>query len=381
MNVETGLLENGLWSWPSEAISNKAQAQLVLAFGAKGMLLAEGPLADLRQRYPAAAIVAASTAGEIVGARVLDDSLVATALYFKHSTVATAATQIENHADSASAGAHLMQELMGKEGLQGIFVLSDGALVNGSELVAGLSSVAGNIPISGGLAGDGDRFESTLVSHNGVTAKGMVAAVGFYGEAIQLSYGSFGGWDEFGPERIITKAEQNVLMEIDGRSALELYKTYLGPYSEELPGSALLFPLAMRETGKPEMLVRTILGINETDGSMTFAGNMPVGSTVRLMKANFENLIHAAGTAAGQALQPASSQGHASLALCISCVGRKLVLQDRADEEIIAVREVLPPQTTTVGFYSYGEISPYKKEVGCNLHNQTMTITLLHEVE
>jgi len=102
---------------------------------------------------------------------------------------------------------------------------------------------------------------------------------------------------------------------------------------------------------------------------------------VRLMKANFENLIHAAGAAAGQALQPATSQGQTLLALCISCVGRKLVLQDRADEEIIAVREVLPPQTTTVGFYSYGEISPYKKEVGCNLHNQTMTITLLHEVE
>jgi hypothetical protein len=126
--------------------------------------------------------------------------------------------------------------------------------------------------------------------------------------------------------------------------------------------------------------VRTILSINEADGSMVFAGNMPEGSKVRLMKANFEKLIGAAGTAASQAKQASLQKNQALLALCVSCVGRKLVLQDRAEEEIAAVRGMLPPQAHTVGFYSYGEISPYQNQVTtCDLHNQTMTITLLSE--
>jgi hypothetical protein len=258
-------------------------------------------------------------------------------------------------------------------------VLSDGALVNGSELVAGFNSLSGSVPVSGGLAGDADRFESTLVCHNQQTAHGMVAAIGFYGDALVASHGSLGGWDEFGPERTITRSAQNVLVEIDGRPALELYKTYLGPYSEELPGSSLLFPLALREAGNPEHLVRTILGLNEADGTMTFAGNMPEGSTVRLMKANFDKLIHAAGTAAEQARQDSADTDQQALALCVSCVGRKLLLQERAEEEVAAVCKALPPNTHTLGFYSYGEISPNANHVACNLHNQTMTITLLRE--
>jgi hypothetical protein len=379
MKLQTGLYEQGAWVWQNDSDLKPELAQVVIAFGSKALLADGAPLAALRQQFPHAQLVAASTSGEIVGERVTDDTVVATALYLEKGTTHVVSTRIGSHIDSFSAGAHLIQELAAQEGLKAVFVLSDGALVNGTELASGFNSLSKDVPVSGGLAGDADRFESTLVAHNDTTAHGMVVAIGFYGDAIHASHGSFGGWDEFGPERTITRSEKNKLMEIDGRPALDLYKTYLGPYSDELPGSALLFPLALREADKPGHLVRTILSLSEVDGSMTFAGNMPEGSTVRLMKANFDKLINAAGTAAHQATQADLQENQALLALCVSCVGRKLVLKERAEEEVAAVRQALPPQAHTLGFYSYGEISPYQNKVSCDLHNQTMTITLISE--
>jgi hypothetical protein len=59
-------------------------------------------------------------------------------------------------------------------------------------------------------------------------------------------------------------------------------------------------------------------------------------------------------------------------------VGRRLVLGSRTEEEIEATLEVLPKGTQQIGFYSYGEISPYTAGT-CDLHNQTMTLTTLSE--
>ncbi len=380
MRLESGFYRAEGWVWPAIGPTALPTAQLVLVFGAKQVLLQDNVFDALRSRYPQAQLVAASTAGEILGAHVQDDSAVATAVCLERGTVQAVSTHIGKHGNSFEAGAWLMEQLGQQPELQTVFVLSDGALVNGSELAAGLNAHGQGIAIAGGLAGDAARFEQTLVAHNGPAEPGLVVAIGFYGKAIQFGHGSFGGWDEFGPERTITRSDKNRLLEIDGRPALELYKTYLGPYAAELPGSALLFPLALREVGKPERLVRTILNLSEQDGSMVFAGNMPEGSTVRLMKASFDKLITAAGIAASQANGHMAGQGPNQLAILVSCVGRKLVLQERAEDEVAAVRQALRPDTHTIGFYSYGEISPYQNELQtCDLHNQTMTITLLRE--
>ena len=217
-----------------------------------------------------------------------------------------------------------------------------------------------------------------MVGLNNNLETGNVVGVGFYGDSIQVGHGSLGGWDEFGPERIITKSEKNVLFELDNKNALELYKQYLGAYAEELPGSALLFPLSLTSDEYDSKNVRTILSIDEKEQSMTFAGNLPIGSKVRLMKANFDKIISASGMAAEQAAS--LNLKNPDLALLISCVGRKLILNERVEEEIEIAKNIFGENTAVAGFYSYGEISPLVKSQKCELQNQTMTITTLKEI-
>jgi hypothetical protein len=352
---------------------------LVLVFGGTEALAGLDWVDALRRDVPNARFFGSSTAGEIVGTRVLDDSIVATCIAFDDTRVEVACVELHDHERSSDAGARLASRLP-PEGLRHVLVLSDGLHVDGTGLTAGLRSVLPHdVAVTGGLSADGPRFERTLVVADGPPRSGIVAAVGLYGSSLRVGYGSLGGWDSFGPERLITRSEGNVLHELDGKNALDLYKTYLGEHARELPASALRFPLMLRGATGEQGLVRTILGIDEDAKSMRFAGEMPEGSYARLMRANFERLIDGAHGAAGTALQTLGG-GEADLAILISCVGRRLVLQQRVEEEIESVREVLGMRPVLAGFYSYGEICPAAPAAGCELHNQTMTITTLGEV-
>jgi hypothetical protein len=357
----------------------EGRAQLVLVFGGSKALKDKERIAEVAKAHSGATIVGCTTSGEIAGTRVLDDSLVVTAVQFEHTKLIEHHVKMEGAADSRKAGADLGRKF-DQNGLVHVFVLSDGLKVNGSELVAGLvSSLPASVAVTGGLAGDGSDFKQTLVWAGDSPEEGNVVAVGLYGDKLKIGYGSLGGWDAFGPERRVTKAKANVLYELDGESALSLYKTYLGEHAAGLPASGLLFPLCIKTEKSAPEVVRTILAVSEEDQSITFAGDIPEGSFARLMKANFENLIDGAGKAAQASHQslPGSSP---DLAILISCVGRKLVLKQRIEEEVESVRDILGEKTVLAGFYSYGEISPFTPSAKCELHNQTMTITTITEV-
>jgi hypothetical protein len=240
------------------------------------------------------------------------------------------------------------------------------------------SKLPAGVAVTGGLSGDGARFGETWVCANGAAEQKRIVLLGFYGDRLRVGYGSMGGWDSFGPERRITRSKGNVLFELDGRSALELYKEYLGSHASGLPASGLLFPLTLRSEETGESVVRTILAVNEADQSMTFAGDMPEQALARLMRANFDRLIDGAAGAARTCRQKLGEE-KTDLAILISCVGRKLVLKQRIEEEVEAVVEVLGETVVSTGFYSYGEISPFIPEARCALHNQTMTVTTLSE--
>jgi hypothetical protein len=353
----------------------KSASDLVLVFGSKELLKDEGLYKSLIETYPKAKIILNSTSGEIIDVRVNDDSLSVTAIKFEKTEIKTGSVSINDHSNSFEAGAALAGQLS-TEGLKNVLIISDGHQVNGSELVTGLQSVfSTDIIITGGLAGDGSNFKSTLVGLNENATEGKIVAVGFYG-SLHITYGSVGGWDPFGPQRLITKSSANVLYELDGKPALDIYKNYLGEQAKSLPGSALLYPLSIKADEQSEELVRTILSINEEEKSLTFAGNMPEGSFARLMKANFDRLIEGSSNAAQN-----SMNGHKpELAILISCVGRKLVLDQRIEEEVEVVRAVYGQSTAITGFYSYGEIAPTFNFAKCELHNQTMTITTFSEV-
>jgi hypothetical protein len=241
-----------------------------------------------------------------------------------------------------------------------------------------MSLLPRGVTVTGGLAGDGDRFQSTWTVCDSKPIARSICAVGLYGDKIRIGHGSKGGWDLFGPERRVTRSRGNVLFEIDRRPALALYKEYLGERAAGLPATGLLFPLALRrDSNDQHQLVRTILAVDEKDQSMTFAGDVPEGSLVQLMRANFDRLIEGASLAAAMAGED-TPEPNDVLAIAISCVGRRLVLGERAEEEVEAVLGSLPKGARQVGFYSYGEISPI---VGgnCDLHNQTMTLTTIRE--
>ena len=257
-------------------------------------------------------------------------------------------------------------------------MFSDGSLVNGSELVKGLSTqVDNNVLITGGLAGDGANFESTLLGLNKQPIEGEIMAIGFYGKSLTVTHGSQGGWDIFGLQKRVTNSSSNILLELEDQNALDLYKKYLGEESKKLPGSALLFPLSVTIPGATAPIVRTILSINEEDKSMTFAGDVPVGSEVRFMKANFDKIIQAASNAANQTIIKRNDEP--DFALLISCVGRKVILDAKINEEVASVSKSFRHNTIMAGFYSYGEISPLVVGGTCQLHNQTMTITSFYE--
>ncbi len=370
--------DNG-WQHGSGAVGDKSAADLVLVFGATQHLSNADKLEDIRALHPHAYICGCSTAGEIAGTRVLDDSVTATAVEFESSVIRAVDGTITNPLNSFQTGQELADRLP-KEGLVHAFVLSDGLSVNGAQLAMGLSSgLPAKVAVTGGLSGDGSRFAETYVCAGGTSGRGRVVLLGFYGQNLRVGYGSMGGWDSFGPERRVTRSRGNVLYELDGHSALGLYKEYLGQHAARLPSSGLLFPLTVRQPRGDETLVRTILAVDEKEQSMTFAGDIAEGSMARLMRANFDRLVDGAHGAA-EASQRRIDDGTAQLAILISCVGRKLVLQQRVEEEVEAVCDVLGPGAVTTGFYSYGEISPAHTDARCALHNQTMTITTFGEV-
>ncbi|MBK7092498.1 MAG: FIST C-terminal domain-containing protein [bacterium] len=355
------------------------EPQLVLLFGEGALLDDERILTELRKSYPLSHIFGCSTAGEIKGTEVSDETLVASAVHFDHTTLQLTQVAVDEQVSSYEAGRKLAAALNSDE-LRHVIVLSDGLGVNGSELVKGLTSnLRKDTTVTGGLSGDGDRFKRTVVVMDTPQVPNSVVALGLYGDRLRVGFGSEGGWDSFGPERLVTKSDGNVLYELDGTSVLDLYRKYLGEHADGLPGTGLLFPLSLRGQNGERGIVRTVLAIDEASKSMTFAGDIPEGSFARLMKANFDRLIDGAGSAA-QVSNDAIGETSAELAILISCVGRKMVLGQRIEEEVEAVQDVLGRGSVLTGFYSYGEISPFAPNAFCELHNQTMTITTLAEV-
>jgi hypothetical protein len=353
-----------------------AGAQLVLAFGHRAALASPGFSQSFASQWPNAARIGCSTAGQIHGTEVFDDGAIATAIEFAHTRVQVATAHV-TAAESAAAGAALARTLSAPD-LVHVLIISEGLDINGEALVRGLGeTLKAPVSVTGGLSADGEHFRETLVVVNGEARRNTVAAIGLYGTRLKVGCGSLGGWDPFGPERRITRSVGNVLYELDGQSALALYKRYLGDHAADLPASGLLFPLSLRTRQVSAPVVRTILSVSEADQSLTFAGDVPTGGYVRLMKANFDRLIDGA-VDAGRVSATALGTP-VELALLISCVGRRMVLGQRVEEEVEGVRDIVGAGAAITGFYSYGEISPFKPNARCELHNQTMTVTTLSE--
>jgi hypothetical protein len=359
-----------------------AEASFVLYFGARQALADSARYEELRAVFPSAHILGCSTGGQINNNDISDNEIVAAAIKFDATRLRLCQRQIGDPLQSRNCGQALGHALNADD-LAGVFVLSDGLNVNGSELVAGITGAIGpNIPLTGGLAGDGSEFSETLVGGDCAPQSHMVVAIGFYGTAIQIGHGSAAGWDVFGPRRQVTRSSGNILFELDGRPALDLHERYLGEEdSRGLPGSALLFPIQVHDAARPDSaVVRTVLAVDHIARSMTFAGDVPQGWTAQLMRGNFDRLAGGAADAARQARAGLDADEKDQFSILVSCIGRRLLMGQRTTDEIEAAGAELGAGTPRVGFYSYGEISPHANSGMCELRNQTMTVTSFAEV-
>lgn len=376
-------IESSGWSVKNFPDMDSEQT-LILIFASPHFHKNQKPIKQLHQFYKKSKMIGCSSAGEIFGSHIFDQSLSVVVVRFERTELKIVKAQVHDIDDSFTAGQKISQELQHKD-LRSIFVLAGGLKVNGTDLVNGLNSVSDTIPlITGGLAGDGSDFLHTWTIYNGEVESDQVVALGFYGNHLKVGHGSKGGWDIFGPSRRITRSTRNILYELDNQPALLLYKEYLGERAAELPASGLLYPLSIRDMSAKiaEPIVRTIVGIDEESQALIFTSDVPTGYGAQLMRANFDRLIVSANEAGEQARSNMFLSGEDSnnpmLAISISCVGRRLLLGERTEEETESTLDALPANTTQVGFYSYGELSPLVQG-DCKLHNQTMTLTTYME--
>ncbi|GGX22178.1 FIST signal transduction protein [Undibacterium macrobrachii] len=354
--------------------------QLILVFGYTGHFASPLLNQALTTYFPNTHRVGCSTAGEITSAAVLSKTTVVTAVHFDSTTLRVATANIAGMDNSFDAGKNLAAQLRSDE-LRALLVLGQGVNINGSAMIEGIVSELGDsLPITGGLAADDGAFVKTYtLSNNGVSTSEIVG-IGFSGEHLVFSNGSYGGWKAFGPTRKVTRSTGNILYELDGEPALNVYKRYLGDYAKDLPSSGLLFPFEMLSDARESLgQIRTILGVDESNGSLVLAGAINPEGFLRLMHAHTNDLVDGAETAADATLEKIQTHTGPALGLLVSCVGRKLVMGGRVDEEVEAVQDILGENTVLCGFYSNGEICPSYQLAACSLHNQTMTITYLTE--
>lgn len=351
---------------------------LVIVFGDRLLLEDETVFKSIKEQFPYQDIMYGSTAGEIIGSKVFDDSLSVTAIEFEKSRFVIKTDNIFSHdKDGQKLGAALYEK-MPKEGLKHMFALSTGSFINGSALIKGLEqNIQNSVTITGGICGDADRFEKTVASYNEPPKQGEVVLVGLYGEDLEITYASFGGFQPFGPERIVTRAEGNIVYEIDDQPALDLYKKYLAEKAGNKLVSRLAYPLNVIQPGRDYAVVRTILDNETEDGSIILAGDCAQDSRVQLMMASVHGIVEGAQEAAKYALEGRTKQPE--LALLVSCMGRKAIMGLRTEEEIELITDTIGGGTAITGFYSYAEMAPIHNKQECEVHNQTMTLTLLSE--
>lgn len=373
MRLSTHLVQEpaGVAALPADWDSPRT---LVLAFGPPDGDQAARVLPELAAAFPTSVVAGCSTAGQIHERSLHDDTFSVAVAQFDAVDLRPVAVPVEGALGARRAAQEIVAQV-NRPGLRALFALADGLHVNAGELVRGFNEgLPPDVVVSGGLAGDGRRFQRTWVWGEGGPRERLAAAVAFYGDGLVVGHGAKGGWDLFGPERLVTRAEGPTLHELDGRPALELYEQYLGTYAAGLPANGMLFPLAIRTD--QDRVVRGVLGVDRAEQSLTFGGDVPEGACAQLMRASADRLVQGASQAGYQG-RMARDHGP-SLAVAVSGLGRRLVLGERAEEELEATLDALPPSARQVGFYAYGELTA-RDRGRCELHNQMMMLTTFGE--
>jgi len=253
-------------------------------------------------------------------------------------------------------------------------ILCEGLKTFGVDMQRALDRVLDQrLPIFGAYAGDCFQFRSTFQFHGTrVLTDAAVVILGF--GPIRFSMELGGGWSPIGASFPVSTYKGNVVWEIDGMTARDFFRKYLGPNSR---GYAQ-FPLAVSVGDEDDFMLRDPIDVNEQDGSATFVGTFPDNARVRLTEFSRDSLLQAAEQTIDQALKtyPGCSP---ALALLCPCTSRRHILGSRAglEHDRLRMAGANQPGPRFFGMYAYGEIGPLGKEGGTCLHNDTYAVLLL----
>ena len=354
------------------------RARLVFVFAGAGSLVRLPVFENIMSTYPSADIIGCSAAGEIIGSDILDNSVTASAISFDNSIIKTVRIRKGEMRSGREIGETLASRF-DHSGLVHIMIFADGMSVNGAEMVTAMwESLPYGVAVTGGLATGGiDSTKTRVFCRGDFDGRTIAAAVGFYGDRLKVGYGSRSGWSPFGPPMVVTRSEGNVIYELDGRPALDVYKKYLGDMAAGLPASGSLIPLSLREENADSESTVSAIAVDHEIGAVAFSGAAPEGSVARLMKASPESLVDAAEEAARESV---AVFGPPDFALLAGGVGRRAVLKHRTEEEIEAAGAVFGERAALAGFYSCGEISPASRFSRYEVKSQTMSVTTFTEM-
>jgi hypothetical protein len=280
--------------------------------------------------------------------------------------------------NSEDAGRRLAQQLPST--VRYVQVFSDGLTGNGCAILRGLASALGpHVPIAGGTAGDDGEFRNTWQFFGSDVLSDAIVAIGFSGD-FSFGTGVSSGWSPIGIAKKVTKARGNVVYELNGQPALEVYERFLGKHADKLPSVGVEYPLGLVNgvgcCDEDFHLLRATMSVNRSDGSIVFAGEVPEGSMVRLTCGDHASILEAAEKAAASALADLGD-ATAVMAFFYSCMARKIVLGRRTREEIHRIRSAIGPRLPIVGFYTYGEYCRIKRGGSSLLHNETACVTVI----
>lgn len=357
----------------------------IMLFASPTVYNQEELVTALKSLDPSVVVIGCSTAGEITSAGGSLDSSVALMTIFADQMKFVSGIGNNIKEDARGAGKELAQSIMGIDGKpRAAIVLPDGLAGNGADIVRGVLDVFGqDFMVAGGSAGDDYLFKQTYEYYGDKVVSGSVVGVGLYGN-FAFGVGVRHGWIPIGSSRIATKSEGNVLYELDGKPAIQIYEENFGKErnlvdkTEPLARLAITYPLGIPAPNKDGYLIRDPITVDDR-GAITCAAEIPQGSEVSIMIGSTEEAIDAAEDAARKALAQVEGRPIRA-AFLFNCIARKKLLMAKKQTEIDRIQGILGKDVPLIGFYTYGEQAPLGGEIiTCSFHNETDVIFLLAE--
>lgn len=354
------------------------QPDLVMVFAA-GEFAPERVLSGLKSRLsPRTSVVGCSSDTEVDSRGALRHSV--SVLGLSLDGIEARTFQVSSGEENESRG-KAAASLLGPGEPSVIVALPDVVESNGTQFLLGLQSAIGkHVPIVGGAPSVSGETAKTYTLHNGEFAIGGAAGFALYGP-VEVASAARSGYVPIGSPKVITKIDGTAILELDGKPALDVYAEYVGPRWHENVNTTTEFPLGVvdgplgtqKQSDGLIKLVRAVFRVDKERGALILGGDLSLGATVRVLRAESNDVLRGAEEATDLALAQLGNKP--DLALIFSCLSRRAVLGPRFREECRAAFSRLPEETPKCGFYTFGELSPL---AGVTMHHEsTFTIALL----